>query len=41
MLLNKLEHLDKRLLDKNSHLLLAQLRNEGELPNRFSGWVIH
>nr|AUO31225.1 VirD2_3 relaxase [Helicobacter pylori]AUO31268.1 VirD2_3 relaxase [Helicobacter pylori] len=28
MLLNKLEHLDKRLLDKNSHLLLAQLRNE-------------
>ncbi|MFP6024868.1 relaxase/mobilization nuclease domain-containing protein [Helicobacter pylori] len=27
MLLNKLEHLDKRLLDKNSHLLLAQLRN--------------
>ncbi|WRC44988.1 relaxase [Helicobacter pylori] len=27
MLLNKLEHLDKRLLDKNSHLL-AQLRNE-------------
>ncbi|MBH0277069.1 relaxase/mobilization nuclease domain-containing protein [Helicobacter pylori] len=28
MLLNKLERLDKRLLDKNSHLLLAQLRNE-------------
>ncbi|MGL2664322.1 relaxase/mobilization nuclease domain-containing protein [Helicobacter pylori] len=28
MLLNKLEYLDKRLLDKNSHLLLAQLRNE-------------
>ncbi|WQZ86975.1 relaxase/mobilization nuclease domain-containing protein [Helicobacter pylori] len=28
MLLNRLEHLDKRLLDKNSHLLLAQLRNE-------------
>ncbi|WQR94787.1 relaxase/mobilization nuclease domain-containing protein [Helicobacter pylori] len=28
MLLSKLEHLDKRLLDKNSHLLLAQLRNE-------------
>ncbi|GAA7459238.1 relaxase/mobilization nuclease domain-containing protein [Helicobacter pylori] len=28
MLLNKLEHLDKRLLDKNSHLLLAQLINE-------------
>ncbi len=28
ILLNKLEHLDKRLLDKNSHLLLAQLRNE-------------
>ncbi len=27
ILLNKLEHLDKRLLDKNSHLLLAQLRN--------------
>ncbi|WP_121286303.1 relaxase/mobilization nuclease domain-containing protein [Helicobacter pylori] len=27
MLLNKLEHLNKRLLDKNSHLLLAQLRN--------------
>ncbi len=28
MLLSKLERLDKRLLDKNSHLLLAQLRNE-------------
>ncbi len=28
MLLNKLEHLDKRLLDKNSHLLLAQLRTK-------------
>ncbi|CBI66076.1 conserved hypothetical protein, partial cds [Helicobacter pylori B8] len=27
MLLSKLERLDKRLLDKNSHLLLAQLRN--------------
>ncbi|WRC16644.1 relaxase [Helicobacter pylori] len=28
MLLSKLERLDKRFLDKNSHLLLAQLRNE-------------
>ncbi|WP_025444912.1 relaxase/mobilization nuclease domain-containing protein [Helicobacter pylori] len=33
MLLSKLERLDKRLLDKNSHLLLAQLRNEVRTKN--------
>ncbi|QQW72742.1 relaxase/mobilization nuclease domain-containing protein [Helicobacter pylori] len=33
MLLSKLERLDKRLLDKNSHLLLTQLRNEVRTKN--------
>ncbi|NHB22460.1 relaxase [Helicobacter pylori] len=33
ILLSKLERLDKRLLDKNSHLLLAQLRNEVRTKN--------
>ncbi|MGL2413574.1 relaxase/mobilization nuclease domain-containing protein [Helicobacter pylori] len=33
MLLSKLERLDKRLLDKNSHLLLAQLKNEVRTKN--------